>query len=319
MGQFLYIGVDTSCYTTSLAVLDEDGRLMADKRIVLPVALGEHGLRQRDGVFYHVRNLTQLLEQADLPEGQIKAVGVSSQPRPVEGSYMPVFLAGVAVAMGMTAASRAPLFQFSHQEGHIAAGIDLARLHMPFLAVHLSGGTTEALRVTPKAGVGFDIDLLAATSDLSAGQMIDRVGVALGLPFPAGPHLERLALGATGRLSLASAPARVGFSFSGPCSAALRLVEQGEDTAEIAFATLRVVANSLEKVLRAIVEEEGLRQVLMVGGVMSNQLIRRRLSHRLQGFLTLEFIEPHLCTDNAVGVAKLAREKFLRQGGGERF
>ena len=91
-------------------------------------------------------------------------------------------------------------------------------------------------------------------------------------------------------------------------------MEQGEDAAEIAFATLRVVANSLEKVLRAIVEEEGLRQVLMVGGVMSNQLIRRRLSHRLQGFLTLEFIEPHLCTDNAVGVAKLAR---FWQGGGK--
>ncbi len=307
MSTFSYLGIDTSCYTTSLALVDEEGSVIADERTVLPVALGEHGLRQSDGVFHHVRRLSQLFQQIDLP-ANIAAVGVSSQPRPNQGSYMPVFLAGLAVGAGLANMGKIPLYKFSHQEGHIAAGLQNTIMSEDFLAVHLSGGTSEVIRVTPRsAGTGFSIELLTGTTDLSAGQMVDRVGVALGLPFPAGPYLERLATQASGTLSLASAATSSGLSFSGPCSAALRLVEQGETAAEVAFAVLRVVANSLEKSLRRVADEQGLNHVLLVGGVISNQLIRERLQHRLAGRLSLHFAEPRLCTDNAVGIALLAR------------
>lgn len=309
MAKQFFLGIDTSCYTTSLALIDGDARIVNDERKLLPVAAGEHGLRQSDGVFHHVRHLSEVWERVPLPV-EIVAVGVSSRPRPLADSYMPVFLAGLAVAAGIANSKQVPLYEFSHQEGHIAAGLKDKQLQEAFLAVHISGGTSEVLRVEPRPqAAGFAVELLAGTTDLSAGQMIDRVGVALGLPFPAGPDLERLATQARGNISLSSAAG--GLSFSGPCSAALRLIEQGESDAEIAFATLRVVANSLEKSLRKLTEEQGLSQVLLVGGVMSNQLIRQRLEHRLAGKLQLHFAEPRLCTDNAVGAALLARSKYL--------
>ena len=307
-----FLGIDTSCYTTSLAIIDLQARIISDERRLLPVAAGEHGLRQSDGVFHHVRHLTEVWDDFSLPV-ELEAVGVSSKPRALADSYMPVFLAGLALASGIAHSQHIPLYQFSHQEGHIAAALHGNLLAGDFLAVHISGGTSEVLRVAPSAhGAGFVIDLLAGTSDLSAGQMIDRVGVALGLSFPAGPDLEKLACQATGRIRLASAGTASGLSFSGPSSAALRLVDQGEDAAEIAYATLRVVANSLEKSLRKAAAEQRLTQVLLAGGVMSNQLIRQRLEHRLGGKLQLFFAEPRLCTDNAVGAALLARAQHLK-------
>lgn len=316
MSELCYLGIDTSCYTTSLALVDAEGRLLSDLRQLLPVAAGQRGLRQSDAIFHHVRQLPALLQQVPLAGGRLAAVGVSDRPRPQADSYMPVFLAGVAVGEAMATGASVPLWRFSHQEGHIAAGLGwpgVTEAQQPFLAIHLSGGTSEVLRVTPQAEAGFAVELLAGTADLSAGQMVDRVGVALGLPFPAGPELERLARQASGRISLPSVVNAEGFSFSGPCSAAMRLVEQGADAAEIAFATLRVIANSLEKVLRQITETEGLQTVLLVGGVMSNQLIRQRLQHRLGSVLSLHFVAPQFCTDNAVGIAWLTREKFGRQ------
>lgn len=304
-----YLGIDTSCYTTSLCLLDERGQILLDERMLLPVAAGEHGLRQSDGVFHHVRQLPELLRRLP-PLATLRAVGVSQRPRPVTGSYMPVFLAGVLAAEAIARAAGVPLYDFSHQEGHLAAGMDAVPAEQ-FLAVHISGGTSELLKVHPDAAAGFSVELLAGTSDLNAGQMIDRVGVALGLPFPAGPALERLAKSAGGSISLPSSVDGYRFSFSGPCSAALRLVEQGADAAEIAYAVLRVVANALEKVLRTARTEYGLATVLAVGGVLSNQLIRDRLLHRLGPAFRLLFAEPGLSSDNAVGIARLARQRHL--------
>lgn len=305
MTDLVYLGIDTSCYTTSVALVDAHGRVLQDERLLLPVGSGEHGLRQSDAVFQHVRQLPELLRRIVWSPRHLQAVGVSLRPRPVDGSYMPVFLTGLVAAQAVATAAGVPLYEFSHQEGHLAAG--WAELSGgPCLAVQISGGTSEVLLVDPQPAGGFAIDLLAGTSDLSAGQMIDRVGVALGLPFPAGPALERLARHASGRLALPSSVNDLSFSFSGPCTAALRLVEQQQDAAEIAFAVLRVVANSLEKVLRLAHERYRRSQVLLVGGVMSNLLIRERLEHRLGPTMQLVFAEPTLSSDNAVGVARLA-------------
>ncbi len=301
-----YLGVDTSCYTTSLALVGACGETLADERQLLPVPSGELGLRQNDGVFHHVRQLPRLLQRLPLSAMVLGAVGVSAQPSPTAGSYMPVFLAGVLAAQAIATARGLPLYRFSHQEGHLSAGVVTIPSH-PFLALHISGGTSDLLRVQPDGVAGFQIQPLASSSDLNAGQMIDRVGVALGLSFPAGPQLERLASAAEGRLQLPSAVDDLSFSFSGPCSAAERLVAQGEDGREIAYAVLRVIANSLEKVLRTAKQRTGLTTVLMVGGVLSNQLIRQRLSHRLGRAMELIYAPPKLCSDNAVGIARLAR------------
>ncbi|MGI6357333.1 MAG: O-sialoglycoprotein endopeptidase [Bacillota bacterium] len=312
MSELCYLGVDTSCYTTSLALVDARGETLADQRMLLPVPAGGLGLRQSDGVFHHVRQLPQLLQRLPLAAMRLEAVGVSARPCPTGESYMPVFLAGVLAAQAVAVTRGVPLYRFSHQEGHISAGLTTTP-DRPFLAVHISGGTSDLLLVQPDAAAGFQIQQLAGSSDLNAGQMIDRVGVALGLPFPAGPHLERLASAAEGRLKLPSAVADLSFSFSGPCSAALRLIGQGEDGQEVAYAVLRVVANSLEKVLRAAKLRFGISTALLVGGVLSNQLIRQRLSHRLDRAMQLVYAPPELCSDNAVGIARLARRQHQSQ------
>lgn len=194
------LAFDTSNYTTSIALMDLSGNLLDHQRQLLSVKDGERGLRQSDALFQHVRELPVLLEKLTPLLGQVElaAVGYSDRPRRVEGSYMPVFLAGESLARSLAASHGIPCFPFSHQEGHVAAGLWSLGLAAtaPFYALHLSGGTTELLKVTPVAdtdGKGFAEEIIGATSDISLGQLIDRTGVALGLGFPAGPALEVLA------------------------------------------------------------------------------------------------------------------------------
>lgn len=308
----MILGIDTSNYTTSVCLLDENGCIVQEERQLLKVEKGTRGLQQSVALFQHVQNLPRLLEKIGcLP--QLKMVAVSVKPRPRPDSYMPVFLAGESVARSLAATHGVPLFRTTHQEGHLAAGEgSLGQVEADeFLAVHLSGGTSDLLRVKRQAG-GYGIEELGTSTDLHAGQFVDRVGVALGLPFPAGPHLERLAQEAE-RISdqSFSLPAPVkgyNFSFSGPASAALRMIEQGREPALIARAVERCIAKSLEKVLRFAIGRTGVRHVLVVGGVSANAWIRlhlkQKLEHRAVG-ARLYFAEPAYSSDNAYGVARL--------------
>lgn len=312
----LYLGLDTSAYTTSMALVDEQENIILDKRVFLEVKRGERGLRQSDALFLHVKNLPSLFKSLspDLASG-VTAIAASAAPRNTDGSYMPVFLAGLGQAEVLSSFSRRPLFRVSHQEGHIMAGLRKYKknlLHKPFMAVHFSGGTSEILDVRDGAGSFFKVDILAEGSDLHAGQLVDRVGVAMGLPFPAGPHMEELARqAATGTVNIPSQVDHRTFSFSGPEAAALRLIQQGALHSEIAFAVFRVIANTLAKTLLLCAEKSGVNDVLLVGGVMANSLIRERLQQRLEHpavGLKLYYAEPALASDNAVGVAMLAAE-----------
>jgi N6-L-threonylcarbamoyladenine synthase len=309
----MILGIDTSNYTTSVCLLDREGSILKEGRVLLSVKEGERGLQQSTALFQHVKNLPGLLEELGPLRG-LAAVAVSAKPRPLEGSYMPVFLAGESVARAVSATHGVPLFRTTHQEGHISAGegsageVDADE----FLAVHLSGGTTDLLRVKRKAD-GYQIDELGRSVDLHAGQLVDRVGVALGLPFPAGPHLEKLASLAerSDRAESVTLPVSVrgyDLSFAGPASAAMRLIAQGEDRALIARAVERCIAKGLEKVLRSAVKETGLSHVLIVGGVAANGFIRARLRERLEHPAVnakLYFAKPAYSTDNAYGVARL--------------
>ena len=185
------LGIDTSCYTTSVALAVEDGALLSRRRL-LDVEQGARGLRQSEALFQHVQRLPALLEDmlSKAGEAQIACVCASARPRDAEGSYMPVFTAGTGFARAIAASLRVPFYETSHQQGHVRAAMEGAgALPEEFLALHLSGGTTEALRVRP----GLKVELLGGSNDLHAGQLVDRVGVRMGLSFPAGPALEKLA------------------------------------------------------------------------------------------------------------------------------
>ena len=142
----IFLGIDTSCYTTSVAAVDENGKLVSHKRRLLSVAEGERGLRQSEAFFKHINNFPELYKELLLAfdPKEIAAVCVSTQPRGITNSYMPVFFAGRRLAESIAMSLNVPLFATDHQQGHIQAA--MFGVEMPadkFCAVHLSGGTTE--------------------------------------------------------------------------------------------------------------------------------------------------------------------------------
>lgn len=312
----LCLGLDTSCYTTSLALLDSEGNLLSEARKMLSVPEGGRGLAQNEGVFQHIHNLPELMEKllAGVEREAVKLIAASTRPRPQEGSYMPVFKVAESFGRSLALAYDIPFMASSHQEGHIAAGIWSAGVPEleEFLAFHVSGGTTELLKVKrngQKKGfaAGFEIQLLGGSNDIHAGQLIDRIGVALGLPFPAGPYLEKLALEKETDLSLPSAVKGYAVSFSGPEAAATRLIAQKERPADVARAVEKCIARSLNKLLKKALEDTGYTKVLVVGGVLANQYIRNQILLEMARIknIQLYFARPMYSGDNAVGVASL--------------
>lgn len=312
----LFLGVDTSNYTTSLALVDESGVIRASLQKLLPVKDGEAGLRQSDAVFQHTKALPSLSEELfrSLTAGDtLAAVGVSVKPRDAEGSYMPCFLAGLSFASGVAGAMRLPLYRLSHQAGHIMAGVVSSEMkdtqETPFLSFHVSGGTTEALLVTPR-DADFDCRKIGGTTDASAGQIIDRLGVLAGLPFPCGKALDELAKSSQKTLPIFSRTHDGSFSLSGLQNKCEKFLADGEtaaDTAKFLFSCLaRTLERSTEQ-LRALYAD---LPVLYAGGVMSNSHIRSVLAKLKNTY----FASPTLSRDNAVGVAYLARKSFLQEG-----
>ncbi|MFZ5753862.1 MAG: O-sialoglycoprotein endopeptidase [Bacillota bacterium] len=316
----IYLGVDTSCYTTSLAIVDHEGNLLRDLRKLLPVPKGQQGLRQSAALFQHLKNLPELTYNLfeNIPVRDIKAIGVSSRPRPREDSYMPVFTAGLSFAESFANLLKVPLFKTSHQEGHVKAGLWSAKAEDwdSFLVVHLSGGTTEFLAVqAQRENPGeYLVETLGASLDIHAGQLIDRVGVAMGLPFPAGPHLEKLAAqcGEKHEIMIPSYVKGYNVSFSGAETMAKKMLQKRETPAAVARAVEHCIALSLEKIIRSALRELKTTRVLLVGGVAANQYIRERLKTRLQHPAVgaeLYFPEPKYSSDNAVGVSLIARDR----------
>ncbi|HWI65999.1 MAG TPA: O-sialoglycoprotein endopeptidase [Symbiobacteriaceae bacterium] len=313
----LYLGIDTSYYMTSVALVDESGRLLEDRRRPLVVGLGQRGHSPAEAVWRHVKALPEVIEPVLAQYGRdIAAVAASTRPRPFEGAFLPPFKVSEGYGRTVAAALGVPFYASSHQEMHIMAGLWSAEQPPEgeqFLAVHLSGGTTELIKTTRRPG-GFDEELFGATADLHAGQLVDRVGVALGLPFPAGPHLEQLARqGTPGKVTLPSHVHGRTVSFSGPETAGQRLVGHAEP-ADVALAVIMCVAKTLEKWLRSAVEETGIKEILIVGGVASNGILRERLKEKLEHRAVgarLAFAQAQYSSDNAVGTAVLARANHM--------
>lgn len=300
------LGLDTSNYTTSAAVYDgEEGR---NQGRLLEVRPGELGLRQSDALFQHVKHLPEVVEALLGEEGlgTVQAVGASTRPRAVEGSYMPCFLAGASQGQVLSRVLGVPFYAFSHQQGHLAAAawsagrLDL--LDRPFLAWHLSGGTTELLRVEPEEdGVAVRAEILGGTSDISAGQLIDRTGVLLGLPFPAGKEVEKLSRQAQKREYYKVKVNGLTFSLSGMENKVRQMVQRGEEPAEIAWFAQETVCRVVQACTKAAMEQYPGLPVLCSGGVASNGRLKELLRQNCGAL----FAQPQFSTDNAMGTAIL--------------
>ena len=374
MSQRVYLGIDTSCYTTSVAIMDEAGALLGEARQILSVRPGRCGLQQSEMVFQHTRNLPRLMEEAvgqvigcvktgagSVANGlaiadeastagasglaglavaghELAAIGVSGYPRPLEGSYMPAFLAGLSVARSVAAVTGAQVEVISHQENHLEAGLwsaggpDVDR----FLLLHASGGTTDVLLAERQQNGRYRITEVGGSMDLHAGQFVDRIGVALGLQFPTGPALEALAEGALAKAKVISACVseqsvasvseadagaapmvelpvsvrKLQVSLSGPCTAALRKLEAGAEPAALALGVEHALAETFARVLRNGAQEYRVRDVLLVGGVGSNNYIRQHVERKLAKLrypVRLWVPEGRFSCDNATGCAAFAR------------
>ncbi len=309
----LYLGVDTSNYTTSLALYSDSNGIIANIKRLLPVGKGERGLRQSDAVFAHVKAIPELcdelvsvLESARADGYNIAAVGCSVSPRDADGSYMPCFLAGISAAKLTAASLGVPLYCFSHQCGHIMAALyssgTESLMSEQFAAFHVSGGTTEVLLCEPDDERIFRITKLGGTLDLNAGQVIDRCGVAMGLTFPAGAAMEQLALEADGKIPQYKESVHgMECNLSGLENKAAELYRTTNDSRVTSAYVLGAVASTLEKMSAAVREKYGDIPLIYAGGVMSCSIIKDRLKKYSAGFA-----EPRFSSDNAAGIARLA-------------
>jgi N6-L-threonylcarbamoyladenine synthase len=317
------LGIDTSNYTTSLALVSDGG--FVHVRRILEVKKGECGLRQSDALFLHTVNLPELFPELFEAyrekfgcEAKIDAVAYSAYPRDTEGSYMPCFLAGKSAAYAVSSSLGVPLMKFSHQAGHIMAALktcsDEAMAGDEFLAMHLSGGTTELVHAKKDAEIGFSAEIVGDTADISAGQLVDRAGVMLGLKFPCGGELEKLAAEAGNAKGIK--PLRVSVkngrcNMSGAENRIAALVQSGEEAGKIAYFTLDFVAKNVIALAEHARERHPSLPIIFAGGVMRNKIIRGKICEKLGCVL---FASEELSSDNAVGTAYLSYEKMKRGG-----
>ena len=300
------LGLDTSNYTTSAALFDGEEGYNAGKLLEVPE--GQLGLRQSEALFQHIKALPDRMQELRKtgPLKDVAAVAASTRPREVEGSYMPCFLAGESLGRSLAHTLNVPFFAVSHQQGHLAAAAwsagHMELLDRPFLAWHLSGGTTELLYVEPD-GVNVRAEKIGGTSDISAGQLIDRTGVLLGLAFPAGKALDRLAQCCTQRPKpLRRTLTGLEFSLSGVENKVKDMVAAKEEPACVAAFCLDTVVQVVQEATVTAQDRYPGLPVLCSGGVASNTRLRYVLTEDCRAV----FAKPQYATDNAVGVAVLA-------------
>ena len=301
-----YLGIDTSNYTTSAAVyISEENRIVQAKKL-LPVKEGELGLRQSDAVFHHTKQLPDMIELLSAQYSDISpsVVTASARPRNIEGSYMPCFLVGEGFGRSLAAVEHIPLYTTSHQIGHILAALysadRLDLIRQPFIAFHVSGGTTDCLFCEPDEEEVLRITEAGTSLDLKAGQAVDRTGVMLGLRFPCGPELEKLAAGADKRIKTKAVLKDGNCCLSGVENKCRTMLEKGESPENIARYCLDTIAETIAAMTSSALERYGSLPLVFAGGVMSDVIIRDRLLEKFPG---ADFAEPQFSCDNAAGTA----------------
>ncbi|MBR4395753.1 MAG: hypothetical protein IKT01_05125 [Eubacteriaceae bacterium] len=305
----MILGLDTSNYTTSCSLADGT-EVLCDKRQMLKVPEKMKGLRQSEAFFQHINNLPELIDEC-VGDSKVEAVAVSLTPRRVEGSYMPCFTAGAQTARCIAAVLHVPVIGTTHQEGHIRAaliGTDIIDSD-PFICVHLSGGTTEILSCR-RDELGYVTRIVGRTIDISAGQLIDRLGVLTGLPFPCGKAMDEAYRPGGGKVFRPSVKGSL-MSFSGIETRASQMYEKGElDDVSLYSAIFDVIAESLVRAVSSASKETGINTVLFAGGVSSSQNIASMIGSGLPGSIKCRFSLKRYASDNAAGVALIGNERL---------
>lgn len=305
----LYLGIDTSNYTTSAALYDTTSGIMIQEKKLLPVKEGGLGLRQSDAVFHHTRQLPEIFESLGINGVKLDGIGVSVSPRLTKGSYMPCFLCGEGLARSLSVITGAPVYKTSHQAGHILAALFSADkinyITSPFLAFHVSGGTTDCLLCTPDNDKIINITQVSTSLDLKAGQAVDRTGVMLGLDFPCGKELEKLALTSTTKYKIKPVLKGMDCSLSGLENKCIKMKSDGDLPENIANFCFSYIYETIKAMTLEAIKTYGNMPVVYAGGVMSNTIIRKKI----QSCFSADFAAPEFSCDNAAGLALYAKIK----------
>jgi len=314
------LGIETSCDETAAAIV-KNGR-----EIVANVVASQMESHQRFGGVvpeiasrHHVEQITLVLEetmkQANMDVGELNAIAVTEGP-----GLVGALLIGVNAAKALAFAHRIPLVGVHHIAGHIYANRLVQEMKFPLLALVVSGGHTELVYMK-EHGV---FEVIGETRDDAAGEAYDKVARALRLPYPGGPHIDRLAKEGKPIIDLPRAWLEEGsydFSFSGLKSAVINTLHNAKQRGE----TLRpedmaasfqasVVEVLVEKTMQAAADY-GVKQILLAGGVAANEGLRTQLREQMKRLPEVELVIPplSLCTDNAAMIAA-AGTVLLQQG-----
>lgn len=296
------IGIDTSCYTTSLTAVDDNLNVLFEERIMLNVNKGSIGLRQSEAFFQHIHNVPELYHKLtrNINVGEIKNIVVSSTPRPIEGSYMPVFTSGTSFASVISDSLNIPLITISHQENHLYASLfELKRTYENFIGVHISGGTSEILKVNMSKGL--KIDIIGKSLDISFGKLIDRLGVYMGLSFPCGKELDALSKTSDIIYPIKLSLKEENFNISGVENKLKELYDQNKDKSAIAKTIFEYISQILIKQISYLTSKYCISIVIMSGGVSANTIIRNNLNDYFSN--TIIFSSVKYATDHAIGNA----------------
>ncbi len=275
MSSECFIAFDTSCYTTSVAVVS-GGQVLCDKRIMLDVERGARGLRQSEAVFQHIKNLKTIFLDWPINDYTIKGVGYSARPRPRDDSYMPVFCVGESAALSCAAALGARSYALTHQHAHIySAFLGNKFRDGTFCVFHVSGGTLDVLKISVHESIVKDILQIGGTLDITCGQLIDRIGVAAGLSFPAGAEMDKLYAAGGAKLSVNVSGIRA--NLSGAESQAIRLIKDGADVSLVFGGVIDCAAETLLRMMDNALKETGIKKFVFTGGVICNRIIREKI------------------------------------------
>lgn len=315
----IIIGIDTSCYTTSVAALSLDEKVIFNNKVLLEVKKDSKGLRQSEAVFQHIKNMELISKQIEAIEKNYKiaAVCVSSKPRPVKESYMPVFIVGQNFGKLLASIIKCPIYETTHQENHIYASLlnNKIKNKNRFISVHMSGGTTEILLVQLNEFNEYNIEIIAKTNDISFGQLIDRVGVQLGYGFPSGKYIDANALKCSQKIEvgLKTSVKNGDMNLSGIENQINKIIKD-YSTEYISKLVMDTISRYLEKSLTYVCQKLDVDEVVFAGGVSASQYINKDLTYRLNKHnIKSYFTEAKYATDNAVGCAIVGKEKLLRQ------
>ncbi len=317
------LGLESSCDETSAAVVEmsEEGRFIRSNIVASQIDVHRlyGGVVPEIASRAHIEAISKItyeaLEEAGISLSDVGAIGVTAFP-----GLIGALLVGVNFAKSLAYANDIPLVAVNHVHGHVSAALlSEPELEPPFLALVVSGGHTSIYKVNSYT----EYEEIGSTRDDAVGESFDKVGRVIGMPYPGGSALDKLAYEGDPKAIALPSPAIVGdnldFSFSGLKTAALNYINQMEqrgetiNRADLAASYTLAVTKAISKKISSAIEQTGMKTLVMAGGVAANSHLRKAIGE-VCGAKKVRFVCPplKLCGDNAAMIAAAAYYEFLR-------